>query len=512
MTPELKKLLSESYGLDAAATDEQATAHLSALPEGKQKEIAEALGKSVEELTRPQTAQMSIRKAVADAGDEMLALEGKRVAQLQQLGNTLAVKGEVVALAIAEGDDVIKARTRYLKHLQEVAKPIDGLSGEVRVGADKKVAMLQSALCDAIRIRAGQPVKDGHEEAKRYAGLSVLDMFRHYLAAQGVPDVHMLSRVRLAELLGPKALRRAYGHISMLAMSTSDFDNILLNASNKTLQAAYAEAKPTWTRWARRNTAPDFKAVNRVILSAAGALTERKEGQPINYSNLSDHKETYYLAEYTNGVRLTRQALVNDDLDAFGRLPRMWTAAAVRKEDDVAYAVVTTNASMGSPAAALFHADHDNLVSGTANCGAPTVTTVAASSKLMRIQTGLKAEILDLSPSILLCPVALDVTASQLIASLVDPSKSNATPNPYSGRLQVVSNARLDANSAVAWYLLADPSVADTVEVCFLQDEPTPVLKQEADFDTDDVKFAVRHTVAAAALDFRGMVKNPGTV
>jgi hypothetical protein len=36
------------------------------------------------------------------------------------------------------------------------------------------------------------------------------------------------------------------------------------------------------------------------------------------------------------------------------------------------------------------------------------------------------------------------------------------------------------------------------------------VLKQEIDFDTDDMKFAVRHTVAAKAIDYRGLYKNAG--
>jgi hypothetical protein len=50
----------------------------------------------------------------------------------------------------------------------------------------------------------------------------------------------------------------------------------------------------------------------------------------------------------------------------------------------------------------------------------------------------------------------------------------------------------------------------DTIEVCFLADEPEPVAKQETDFDTEDVKFAIRHTVAAKAIDFRGMTKQAG--
>src|SRR5690606_19644587 len=62
--------------------------------------------------------------------------------------------------------------------------------------------------------------------------------------------------------------------------------------------------------------------------------------------------------------------------------------------------------------------------------------------------------------------------------------------------------------SNTAWYLASN--MIETVEVCFLSDEPAPVLRQETDFDTEDAKLAVRHTVAAAAIDHRGLVKKPG--
>jgi hypothetical protein len=42
--------------------------------------------------------------------------------------------------------------------------------------------------------------------------------------------------------------------------------------------------------------------------------------------------------------------------------------------------------------------------------------------------------------------------------------------------LQVVEEAQLDGNSTSAWYLAADPSQIDTVEVSFLQGEESPVL------------------------------------
>jgi hypothetical protein len=482
------------------------------------------------------TAKMSAK--VQDSGDNMIHLEGRRVAQLQQLGNTLGVESAVVQLAIASGDDAAKARTRYLEHLQAKAKPVEGLGGtaSISVGGEKKVAALSAAMSDAVCIRGGLSkfhktdgrgfvARDGngnpmtataHELADKYVGLSALDMYRQYLIQLGAPaeDVYNLSRVQLAELIGPRALMRRFPKVAQLAQSTSDFGSILVDAQNKSLRMGYVEAPRTWNLWAARGTAPDFKTINRVQLSEVPTLTQRAEGKGIDYVTLSDSKETYALAEYAQGVILTRRTLINDELSALTNIPKKQGQAAARLEDDVAYAILTANANLAD-GGALFNTTATTTTGGHANLvntnAAITVASISAVEKLLMLQKGPKnAAILNIEPKILLVPIAIKTVAQQFVASNVDPSKSNATPNPYNGKLQVVPNARLDANSAAAWYLLADyrDGTIDTVEVSFLTDEPEPVLKQETDFDTDDQKFAIRHTVAAKALDFRGVAKS----
>lgn len=545
MDPKMKEFLSAKHGLAADASDEDAQKLFDSLSDEEKAACKATLSDGGDDADK--TAQTAARNRVAtDAGDQFLALEGKRVAQLQQLGNTLNVDKAVIQQAIADGDDVIKARKRYLTALQETCKPTPV---QVRVGEDKKLAMLSAAIPDAILVRSnvtnfyqtnrfgrlernasGEAVKrNAHEQAVKFASLSVLDMYRHYLIALGAPaeEIHMLSRPKMADLLSKRELRRHFPQVAQLAQATSDFDNILLDAQNKTLQTAYVEAPRTWTIWAKRATAPDFKNINRVQTSEVPSLTSRTEGKPIHYVTLADSKETYALAEYAGGVILTRRVLVNDDMNAFAEVPRKQGLAAARKEEDVAYAIITANAALGATTGALFNstapsftkstgaqgAGHGNLVTGTANIGSITVTTIAATEKLMLVQKGIQADAyIGVSPKFLLVPVALKAVAEQFVGSKVDPAKSNETPNPYNGKFTVVANPRLDANSTTKWYLFADPrdGVVETIEVCFLQDEPEPVLKQETDFDTDDVKYAVRHSVAAKALDFRGVAQNPG--
>ena len=52
---------------------------------------------------------------------------------------------------------------------------------------------------------------------------------------------------------------------------------------------------------------------------------------------------------------ITRQALINDDTDAFGRLPQMFGRSARNLESDQVWAQITSNTVMGD-GVVLFHA------------------------------------------------------------------------------------------------------------------------------------------------------------
>lgn len=498
MKPHLSKL--------GMKDDEDAKAFFGALTDEQKGELAKLMEEEKpvdDKLAAATPAQMAARRqVVTDNGDAELAREGKRVTQVNQLAAILKVPAEVTSLAVAHGDDVIQAKARFLKHLSETARPIHA----VKVGEDKNRASLRASLSDAILIRAGQKVEKPHERATQLSGLTLIDMGRQYLAANGVSEAMQVSRSRVWEML---ARPQQYGgQYAMLAQSTDSFANITLDAVNKSLRTEYGLAPSTWNIWARRATAPDFKNINRIALSDVPGLVARSEGGEIKYNVLSDSKETYTLAEYTNGIRLTRQAIINDDLDAFSRIPRAQATTAKQLEDDVCYAILTANAALADTVA-LFHASHSNL--GTA--GAISVTTLGEARKLMRVQEGPKGNKLNLSPKFLLVPAALETLADQFTsANYVAAVQTTINPFANNGRTPLVPvvEARLDDSSATAWYVAADNSRIDTVEVCFLMDEPEPVLKQETDFDTDDIKFAVRHTTAAKAIDYRGLVKNAG--
>jgi len=472
--------------------------------------------------TAPSRAALTVSHEADD--DTALALEEQRVGRIRKLAALHKVPEAYTNKVIGENSTFEGARLAILKYVHETAKPL--LS--VKVGEDRNLTTLREALPQAICLRAGlsaeQIVKhEGkvHERATKLRELSMLDMFRHYLAGLGFSEVYGFSKTKLADCLGPRRMRAEFPRMAALAESTPDFGNITLDAINKSLRFNYLDAKRTWPIWAEKRFNPDFKNINRVVLSEAPNMVSANEGGEMQYVQLSDSKETYALVTYKAGIRLTRNAIINDDLDAFAAIPRAQANSAARKEDDVAYAVITANANMSDGIALFNAATHLNFTAGGSG-GVPSVLQLQIGSTAMKKQKGLAgAARLELEPKFLLVPSSIEEQTKELIGSktlIASQSSSGSAPatvgdsNPYFNRYQVVGSVRLDDADTQAWYLFADyrDGQVNTVELSFLTDEPEPVIRQETDFDTEDVKYLVRHTVAGKAIDYRGCYKNAG--
>ncbi len=82
---------------------------------------------------------------------------------------------------------------------------------------------------------------------------------------------------------------------------------------------------------------------------------------------LGESKESYKVKTYGRVVAITRQTLINDDLDAFTRIPAMYGNSIAQPESDVVWGIITANPAMAD-GNALFHTTHKNLA-GTSGDG-----------------------------------------------------------------------------------------------------------------------------------------------
>ena len=113
----------------------------------------------------------------------------------------------------------------------------------------------------------------------------------------------------------------------------------------------------------------------------------------------------------------------------------------------------------------------------------------------MRLQKGLQSEELNLAPSYLIVPAALEQTAYNLTsANYVPSTKAEINEFRAGGRTAVtpVVEPVLDAGggaNSTTWYLAANNSQVDTVEYCYLDGAEGPMIESEVGFETDGVSY-----------------------
>jgi len=330
----------------------------------------------------------------------------------------------------------------------------------------------------------------GDDPGREWAGMSLREMAREFAEMSG----------KRTRGMGVHEVARAALH------STSDFPLILENVVGKTLRDGYELAPRTFLPLARRATLPDYKEVSRVQMGEAPKLQKVLEGGEYTYGTVGEAAEKYRLFKYGKVLAITSEIIINDDLDAFTRVPALMGAAAGQLESELFWAQVTGNPNM-SDGNALFSTSHGNLQD---TGSAISIVSIGEGRKFMRQQKGLNEEhFINVQPSFLVVPTEQETLAEQFVSQNLQPD-SSGNINPFAGRLQVVSEPRLDAASTKAWYLWADPNMVDTFEYGFLQGEEGPQVETSEGFDVDGVKVKVRHNFAAKPIDWRGMFRNDG--
>ena len=298
----------------------------------------------------------------------------------------------------------------------------------------------------------------------------------------------------------------SYNPMQMVGMalthSTSDFGNILLDVANKALLQGWEEAAETFEQWTKKGQLSDFKTAHRVGLGGFPSLRQVREGAEYKHVTTKDKGESIALATYGEIFSITRQAIINDDMNQLTDVPMKMGRAAKGTIGDLVYAVLTDNVKL-SDGKALFHADHANL-----SAGAISVGSLDDARKMMRLQKE-GERFLNIRPAYMLVPVALETLANQTIksASVKGADINSGINNPNFA--EVIAEPRLDAKDSNAWYLAAAKG-SDTIEVAYLNGVDTPYIDQQEGFSTDGIATKVRIDAGVSPLDYRGLAKSTG--
>lgn len=369
------------------------------------------------------------------------------------------------------------------------------------VGAEAREKLV-TGVTRSLIARAAIFPGDADGERNEFSGMSMREIARMALERNGITTGFGDPMAMIAQAMQPVVMAGA--------LSTSDFTNILANVANKAMLKGYGEADETFERWTGKGQLSDFKVVSRVDLGLFPNLDLVAEGAEYKMAKLTDRGVTIALATYGKIVPITRQAIINDDLNAFTKVPQKMGRAAHRTVGNLVYAILTANAAMPD-GTALFHASKGNLATGGGS--ALSATSLDAGRAAMAKQTDKDAIAagLNIRPKHWIGPVALDGQARQIFASQAEPGQSNPNvANRVAGMADVISDARLDVASTTAWYLSADPSQTDTIEVDYLNGIDQPTLESRPGWNVDGVEFKVRHDAGVNLLDRVGLYKSAG--
>lgn len=420
-------------------------------------------------------------------------------ALFEPFGNT---HDAVRAAAIKDKKSVDQTRQLLLKAIGEGVEPVGGDAIRI-VGGVTDVQKFTRGASLSIQLRANIDLSDADRQEATTAGLrsyTLLEFARKMLEFNHVDTLRMDKMTLVGR-----------------AFTTSDFPEILRDAANVSMLKGWDESPETWAVWAAVGNLSDFKISHRVNLSSFSDLTQVNEDGEYTYGVFKDEGQTIQLATFGKLFAISRQSIINDDLSAFTRIPRAMGRASSRVVGDLAYGVLTANELL-SDGLALFSGttigtDHGNLNIGGAAVITATSFAQARQAMARQTDTNKQATGLNIRPKYLITPLSIEDVARVLMASEFDPAdgtNNNRAPNPVRGQAQVVTDPRLDTDSATKWYVAADQAIGDTVEVAFLDGNQTPMLEQQAGWTIDGTEFKVRLDVAAAAMDFRGLQTNDG--
>jgi hypothetical protein len=297
-------------------------------------------------------------------------------------------------------------------------------------------------------------------------------------------------------------LREAVGETNFReAISSGTFANVLGNSITRAMIREYGalEAYNDW-RWIV-DVVPvkDFRTNERTRVGGYGNLPAVAQNGPyVALSTPADEKATYAATKRGGLETISLEAIANDDVGLFRRIPLALATAAGRTLYEFVFDFLATNALVYD-GLALFVGGHNNL--GTAALDA---TSFAAARLRMKKQAELSsAKRLGITLRHVVIPSDLEETAFNLFVK----NTNNDETFVQSRKPTVhVIDYWTDVNN---WFATADKSQVPLIEMgfygneepeLFVQDNPT----QGSLFSNDQIVYKIRHIYGGTVRDTRG--------
>jgi HK97 family phage prohead protease len=406
--------------------------------------------------------------------------EIERRSDIRGLCRAAGLPDEQMDRLIEQGATTEQVKATCFDHAQTRTVPVIRI--HTPQNDDPQVIVQRQA--DAVSVRmAGGECPDA---SRPYMGDSLLDMAKGSLARAGVSTRGM----------SPDEVftRSAHG--------TSDFPLVVSNAMGKVAAEAYRAAEPPLKKLCRQRVLRDFKPSTSIRLGEMGRLEEIVESGEITHTSRAENGESFQLKTYARAINVSRNLLVNDDLNLLGDMTAAFGEAAAQTEADLLVDLLTSNTNL-SDGTAVFATARGNMAAVGAD---PSNTTLGEARKAMRGFKGLDGKtLISVSPKYLVVGPELETAAEQLLASIY--ATTTGDVNAWAGKLSLLVEPRLTGDD---WYVFADPArIAGMVYGYLASAQGVQIQRAEA-WDTLGMKYRAFLDFGAGWTDWRGAYYNAG--
>ena len=459
----------------------------------------------VTETPPPAATDTPPREPVAaSAGDAAIAastvatIRAQAAAEAERIGMIQATCGEkhssIAAKAIAEGWDKNKVELEVIRASRPALPAIHSKESTV----NEKI--IEASLCMA----AGLNVENSYTEETLDRASKLRRRGLRWHAEQIAASKGVSIDADPGTLPWIKA-----------AFSTSELSGIVGNVANKAIQTAFQTAPSVAAAIAAKKSHNNFQPNTVYSLALNGELQLVGKDGELKHLRMAEESRTRQVQTRGAVLSITRQDLINDDLNAFADNAQALGRKAMHSREKVLFTALNATGAGSS----FFTSARNNYFEGAStNLQSSSLSTAV---QLFRDQVGPDGLPIMVEPKILVVPTALEETAKALMNSkyLLGPTSSKApNENVWQGSFVPyvspwLSNSTLSGASSTAWYLLGDPADVAALEIAYLGGLETPTVEyfgMDATPETLGVSWRVFYDFGVALGEYRAGVKSKG--
>lgn len=390
--------------------------------------------------------------------------------------------GVVMKSAKARTPDAIK--DAIVEYLMSRQSPDTIASGHVTDDTFDNPSFTRKAMGDALYARLSGRAPEG--AAREMMGLSVIEMGERLVGER------------------PRRASSVNDRLSFVMQhTTSDLPGLFGGAGQRVLLDVYKAMQSPLSRIARERDAQDFRQISLLRPGEHPELLEVAESGEVTHGTMAESDEKLKLATFGRIISVTRQALINDDLNGVGEMLRTQGQAAANVEAKKLSGLLTAGNGAGAALAdgnPLFHTSRGNIANAFV---AINITSLSVGRQAVRDMKGLDGVTpLAIPPRYIVCGSEYETVAEQIVASITATKAEDVNPI----KLEVLCEPRLNGTG---WSLFADPTMAEVMSRAYLAGNRGPLLEQKEGWERLGMEFRTIFDFGCAVTGWRGAYHVP---